>query len=110
MMQRRLPRLTPAMTVLAAIIVLLVLVDVVVATRLVATRSTSPAAGSSQQAASGHPCNHGYYVSQAAHSKKGGHKVSGIANSNAGKDGKCTAPLPANAQVGSDGSDEGSDG
>ena len=71
MMQRRLPRLTPAMTVLAAIIVLLVLVDVVVATRLVATRSTSPAAGSSQQAASGHPCNHGYEVSRAAHAKKG---------------------------------------
>src|SRR2546430_17601669 len=76
-MRRALPRLTPAMTVLAVIVVLLVLVDAAVATRLVATRSNSPAAGSSRQTATGHPCNHGYYVSQAAHAKKGGHSVRG---------------------------------
>ena len=101
------------MTVLAAVIVLLVLVDVVVATRLVATRSTSPAAGSREQTTIGHPCNHGYYVSQAAHAKKGGGHVSGIAQSDLGKDGKCTAPLPAQAPAsGSDGRDgsDGSDG
>ena len=44
-----------------------------------------------------HPCNHGFYVSQAAHSKKGGAYVSAIAHSELGKDGTCTAPLPANA-------------
>jgi len=106
-MRRALPRLTPAMTVLAVIVVLLVLVDAAIATRLVATRSSSPAAGSSRQTATGHPCNHGYYVSQAAHAKKGGHSVSGIAQSDLGKDGKCTAPLPSKAPAGSD---EGSDG
>jgi len=95
------------MTVLAAIVVLLVLVDAVIATRLVATRSPSPAASSNQQTTTGHPCNHGYYVSQAAHSKKGGRYVSGIAKSGLGKNGSCTARLPAKVPAGSD---EGSDG
>jgi hypothetical protein len=44
-----------------------------------------------------HPCNHGFYVSQAAHAKKGGAYVSAIAQSELGKDGTCTAPLPASA-------------
>ena len=88
-------RLTPAMTVLVAIVVLLVLADVVFAVRLAATHSTPPAAASSQKtAANGHPCNHGYYVSQAAHAKKGGKYVSGVAQSNLGKNGSCSAPLP----------------
>jgi len=99
------------MAVLAAIIVLLVLVDVVVATRLVATRSTSSTSpvAASTQTATGHPCNHGYYVSQAAHAKKGGGQVSGIAKSDLGKNGKCTAPLPANAPASGSGGSDGSD-
>jgi hypothetical protein len=88
-------RLTPAMTVLAAIVALLVLADVVFAVKLAATHSTAPVAASSEKsAASGHPCNHGFYVSQAAHAKKGGKYVSGVAQSNLGKNGSCTAPLP----------------
>jgi hypothetical protein len=88
-------RLTPAMTVLAAIVALLVLADVVFAVKLAATHPTSPVASSSQQTAvKSHPCNHGYYVSQAAHARKGGKYVSGVAQGNLGKNGTCTAPLP----------------
>jgi hypothetical protein len=88
-------RLTPAMTILAAIVALLVLADVVFAVKLAATHSTPPVASSSQKtAANAHPCNHGYYVSQAAHAKKGGKYVSGIAQGNLGKAGSCSAPLP----------------
>jgi hypothetical protein len=88
-------RLTPAMTVLAAIVALLVLADVVFAVKLAATHSTPPVASSSQKAAAnGHPCNHGFYVSQAAHAKKGGKYVSGVAQGNLGKNGSCSAPLP----------------
>jgi hypothetical protein len=89
-------RLTPAMAILAAIVALLVLADVVFAVKLAATHSTPPVASSSSQktAASAHPCNHGYYVSQAAHAKKGGKYVSGVAQSNLGKTGSCSAPLP----------------
>jgi len=42
-----------------------------------------------------HPCNHGYYVSQAAHAKKGADYVKQIAQSDLGKDGDCSKPLPA---------------
>jgi hypothetical protein len=88
-------RLTPAMTILAAIVALLVLADVFFAVKLAATHSTPPIASSSQKtAAGGHPCNHGFYVSQAAHAKKGGKYVSGVAQGNLGKTGSCTAPLP----------------
>jgi hypothetical protein len=88
-------RLTPAMTVLAVIVALLVLADVVLAVKLAATQSTPPAASSSQKTtAAGHPCNHGYYVSRAAHAKKGGKSVSGVARGNLGNNGSCTAPLP----------------
>lgn len=81
------------MTALAAIVGLLVLADVALAADLVATR-VSQGAGSPQAraASSGHPCNHGYYVSQAAHSKHSGQDVSKVAHSNAGKDGACTKP------------------
>ena len=90
-----LSRLTPAMTILAAIVGLLVLADVVFAVKLAGTHSTPPVASSSQKtAADGHRCNHGYYVSQAAHAKKGGKYVSGVAQGNLGKNGSCTAPLP----------------
>ena len=42
-----------------------------------------------------HPCNHGFYVSQAAHAHKGGQYVSSVAKSDLGKNGDCSAPLPA---------------
>jgi hypothetical protein len=88
-------RMTPAMTVLVAIVALLVLVDAVFAVKLAASHSTPPVASSAQKtAAGGHPCNHGYYVSQAAHAKKGGKSVSGVAQGNLGKNGSCTAPPP----------------
>jgi hypothetical protein len=41
-----------------------------------------------------HPCNHGFYVSQAAHLHKGGQYVSSVGKSDLGKNGACTAPLP----------------
>jgi hypothetical protein len=101
MVNARAPRIGIAMAVVAVVVALLVLADVVVVTRLVATRFTAPAAATStspsQQKASSHPCNHGFYVSQAAHAKKGGAYVRGIAQSNLGKNGSCTAPLPAQA-------------
>jgi hypothetical protein len=88
-------RLTPAMTVLAAIVALLVLADIVFAVKLAATRSTPPVASTSQKTAPNvHPCNHGFYVSQAAHAKKGGKYVSSVAQGDLGKNGSCTAPLP----------------
>jgi len=73
----------------------------VIATHLRASStSQAPAAptaheGSKQQGA--HPCNHGFYVSQAAHAKKGGGYVKQVAQSNLGKNGDCSAPLPAPA-------------
>jgi hypothetical protein len=83
------------MTVLAVVMFLLVLADLgfaaVLATRNASVQG-SPAAASGKAA---HPCNHGYYVSQAAHAKKGGQYTSGIAQSDLGKNGSCTAPLPA---------------
>ena len=106
MVQTQLPRLGAAMTVLVAVVFLLVLADLALAAAL-ATRNTSsvqltPAASEATpkikapgQTKTGHPCNHGYYVSQAAHSRKGGGYVSGIAKSDLGKDGNCSAPLPA---------------
>ena len=82
------------MAVMAAVIALLVLADLAFAVTLVASHSSSPAAKSSHETASGHPCNHGFYVSQAAHAKKGGKYVSGVAQSDLGKNGNCSAPLP----------------
>ena len=105
-MKLRLPAMSPAVTALAAIVALLLLADAVIAVQLVAHHSTAPVASTasespksskSSQTASSHPCNHGFYVSQAAHAKKGGGYVSGIAQSGLGKDGKCSAPLPAQA-------------
>jgi hypothetical protein len=98
-------RLGPAMTVLAVIVALLVLADFVYAGVLVARQASvrqapaaqqeSPKTKAGGQAKAGHPCNHGFYASQAAHSKKGGGYVSGIAKSDLGKNGNCSAPLPA---------------
>jgi len=58
--------------------------------------SESPDSGGSPSAGT-HPCNHGFYVSQAAHLHKGGQYVSSIAKSDIGKNGDCTAPLPTPA-------------
>jgi hypothetical protein len=106
MAQARFPRLTGAMTILVAIIAVLVLADVAFAAVLVSRQATlqvaptaqaSPKANPGGHAQAGHPCNHGFYVSQAAHAKKGGAYVRGIAQSDLGRDGNCTAPLPAQA-------------
>lgn len=58
--------------------------------------SDSPGAGA-PAAAGTHPCNHGFYVSQAAHLHKGDQYVSSVARSDLGKNGNCTAPLPTPA-------------
>ncbi len=84
------------MKLLIALVAALVLADAAFAGVLVSQRFTAhptPAA-SSQKTASGHPCNHGFYVSQAAHAKKSGKYVSGVAQGDLGKNGSCTAPLP----------------
>lgn len=85
-------RLSAPMTVMAAVIGLLVLAEVTFAADLVARRAGSGAAPQAQASASGHPCNHGFFVSQAAHAKHSGQDVSKVAHSNAGKDGSCTKP------------------
>jgi hypothetical protein len=100
MVNARAPRIGIAMAVVAVVVALFILADAIVVTRLVATRFTAPpsattSASTNQQKAGSHPCNHGFYVSQAAHAKKGGAYVRGIAQSNLGKNGSCTAPLPA---------------
>lgn len=82
------------MAVMAAIIAALLLVDAAFAIRLASTHTTALPEASSRQTAGGHPCNHGFYVSQAAHTKNGGKYVSGIAQGKLGKDGNCSAPLP----------------
>lgn len=84
---------------LIAVVSVLVLADVAFAGVLVAQRATTSqqavAAHEGQTAPGQHPCNHGFYVSQAAHAKKGGGYVSGIAKGKLGKDGNCSAALPA---------------
>ncbi len=101
MVINRLPRLNTLLLVVVAVIGLGVLADgVVIVTHLqVATHSqASSGANDEAGAKSGtHPCNHGFYVSQAAHSKKGGGYVKQVAHSDLGKNGNCSAPLPAPA-------------
>jgi hypothetical protein len=70
-----------------------------------APSTTQPAANQASQ----HPCNHGFYVSQAAHAKKGGAYVKQIAKSDLGKTGNCTAPLPAPAATPKASSQQGDD-
>lgn len=63
--------------------------------------SPSPEASESPRPEpSAHPCNHGFYVSQAAHEHKGGAFTSMVAQSDLGKNGNCTAPLPTPAASG----------
>ena len=85
-------KLSAPMAVLAGVVSLLVLADIAFAAVLVSTRSSAPPAASAQQqpATASHPCNHGYYVSQAAKSKHSGQDVSKVAHSSAGKSGSCT--------------------
>lgn len=78
-----------------AVIALLVLADVVIAARVFVPQSASVVLTADKATHKGHPCNHGFYVSQAAHAKKGDAYVSSIAKGNLGKNGNCTAPLPA---------------
>jgi hypothetical protein len=101
----RLPRLNALLISVVAVIGLGVLADgVIIVTHLQAARHSQAPSGSTDEAgakdsaeAGTHPCNHGFYVSQAAHSKKGGGYVKQIAQSNLGKNGNCSAPLPAPA-------------
>jgi hypothetical protein len=92
-------RLNAGLVVIVAIVVVGVVADgAVLVSHL---RATSSASQSSSSRGTGpgqqgqHPCNHGFYVSQAAHSKKGGGHVKQVAQSGLGKNGNCSAPLPA---------------
>ena len=91
-------RLSVGLVVVMAVIAIGVLADgVVFVTHLgsaIHTTAQSTAQAEAKQPGQ-HPCNHGFYVSQAAHAKKGGGYVEQIAKSNLGKTGGCTAPLPA---------------
>jgi len=87
-------RLGTPMLVLLAVVALLVAADVgLVALRLTSGHptgfhaATQPAENETGQA--GHPCNHGSYVSRAAHQHKGGKYVSGVARGDLGKNGSC---------------------
>jgi hypothetical protein len=101
----RLPRLNTLLIVVVAVIGIGVLADgVLIVTHLQASRHSQAPSGATDEAgakgsaqAGAHPCNHGFYVSQAAHSKKGGGYVKQIAQSDLGKNGNCSAPLPAPA-------------
>ena len=103
MVTNRLPRLNTLLLVVVAVIGLGVLADgVIIVTHLQAARhSQAPSAADEAAPAKDgtHPCNHGFYVSQAAHSKKGGGYVKQIAQGNLGKNGNCSAPLPAPASA-----------
>ena len=80
-----------------AVIAILILADAgIVAVRLTSGHPIGGpvAAQSGSNPASGHPCNHGSYVSRAAHQHKGGGYVKRIAQSDLGKNKSCSAPLP----------------
>ncbi len=91
----------PLVLVVAVISLGVVAEGAVIVTHLRASSSSQAPApadaqeGSKQQGV--HPCNHGFYVSQAAHAKKGGGYVKQVAQSDLGKNGDCSAPLPAPA-------------
>ena len=97
MVWARLGTLGRPLVVMLAVILVLVLVDVgIVAVRLTSGHPVgSPqAAGQSDGKSAGHPCNHGSEVSKAAHQHQGGKHVSGVAKSNAGKNGSCGSSSP----------------
>ena len=94
MVWESLGRLGRPLVVMLAVILALVLVDVgIVAVRLTSGHPVgSQQAGQQQDKNAGkHPCNHGCEVSKAAHQHKGGKNVSGVAKSNAGKNGSCSS-------------------
>ena len=101
MITNRLARINGPLVLVLAVISLGVLADgVVIVTHLQASRhSQAPSATTDETGAKNgaHPCNHGFYVSQAAHAKKGGGYVKQVAHSDLGKNGNCSAPLPAPA-------------
>jgi hypothetical protein len=90
-------RLSGPVVLLLAVIAVLILADIgIIALRLASGHPIGTTHSSqSGPTASGHPCNHGAYVSAAAHSHKGGGYVSGVAKGKLGKNGNCSAPLPA---------------
>jgi len=93
-------RLSGPVVLLLVVIAVLILADIgIVALRLTSGHPTGSTHSSSQSGptASGHPCNHGAYVSAAAHAHKGGGFVSSVAKGKLGKNGTCAATLPAPA-------------
>jgi uncharacterized membrane protein len=88
-------RLGGPLILLLAVIAILVAADVgIVAYRLASFHPAAhaPIAQSGPGHPGGsHPCNHGAYVSTAAHAHKGGGYVSKVAKSNLGKNGSCSA-------------------
>jgi len=100
-MSPQLPRLSAPMALLVAVIAVGVLADAVVVVNQLRsssrTQTSAPPAAKHASKNGQHPCNHGFYVSQAAHAHKGGDYVKQIAQSDLGKNGDCSAPLPAQA-------------
>ena len=100
-MKAALARLSTPMVWLVAVIALGVLGDGIFLvshyrnTGQAATQSDKHEQSSSKSKSQQRPCNHGFYVSQAAHAKKGGAYVKQIAQTDLGKNGDCSAPLPA---------------
>jgi hypothetical protein len=100
-MKAALARLSTPMVLLVAVISLGVLGDGIFLvshyrnTGQAATQSDKHEPSSPKGKPQQHPCNHGFYVAQAAHAKKGGAYVKQIAQGDLGKNGNCSAPLPA---------------
>ena len=97
-MTQLLARVTLPIVLLVAAVALVASIGTasIVAVHVQSTSRSQPLTQVSEQGTqAGHPCNHGFYVSQAAHAHKGGAYVSAIAQSDLGKNGSCTAPLPA---------------
>jgi len=94
-------KLNAGLVVILAIIVIGVVADGAVLVNHLRTASTSSESSSNDRTGKGqqgtHPCNHGFYVYQAAHAKKGGSNVKQVAKGSLGKNGDCSAPLPAAA-------------
>jgi hypothetical protein len=100
-MKASLTRLSTPMVLLVAVISLGVLGDGIFLVShyrnagQATTQADKHGQSGSKSKAQQHPCNHGFYVSQAAHAKKGGAYVKQVAQSDLGKNGDCSAPLPA---------------
>jgi hypothetical protein len=110
-------RISTLLIVVVAVVGLGVLADgVVIVAHLQGSRHAQAPSGSTDEAGAknnakdgAHPCNHGFYVSQAAHSKKGAGYVKQVAQSDLGKNGNCSAPLPAAAPNTKSGTGEADD-